>query len=112
METGKEKTLEMGRIAVAALEDKKAVNVRVIDISEVSVIADYFIVGKGKPENWHRIEGWNWVGVITWVIGVIVSYVLEIDYLGIPVCAVIYLILEHFKPSAAREGAVIHEKAE
>ena len=76
------------------------------------MFADYFIVGKGKPSNWHRVEGWNWVGVITWVIGVVVSFVLKIDYLGIPVCAVIYLIIEHFAPSAAREGAVTNEKAE
>jgi len=28
------------------------------------MFADYFIVGKGKPENWHSVKGWNWAGVI------------------------------------------------
>ncbi len=47
----KERSLELAKIAVAALDDKKAVNVRVIDISEVSVIADCFIVANGKNPN-------------------------------------------------------------
>lgn len=43
----KNKSLEMARLAIAALEDKKAEDIRVIDISEVSVIADYFIIAGG-----------------------------------------------------------------
>lgn len=34
--------------AILALEDKKAEDIRVIDISEVSVIADYFIIVNGN----------------------------------------------------------------
>lgn len=34
--------------AILALEDKKAEDVRIIDISEVSVIADYFIIANGN----------------------------------------------------------------
>lgn len=34
--------------AILALEDKKAEDIRVIDISEVSVIADYFIIANGS----------------------------------------------------------------
>lgn len=34
--------------AVLALEDKKAEDIRIIDISEVSVIADYFIIANGS----------------------------------------------------------------
>ena len=34
---------EMTKLAIAALEDKKANDVRVIDIAGVSVIADYFV---------------------------------------------------------------------
>ena len=36
------------RLAVEALEDKKAEEIRVIDISEVSIIADYFIIAGGS----------------------------------------------------------------
>ncbi len=42
------KSLEMAKLAITALEDKKAEDIKVIDISEVSVIADYFIIAGGS----------------------------------------------------------------
>ena len=42
---------EMTKIAIAALEDKKAEDIAVIDISEVSVLADYFIIANGSNIN-------------------------------------------------------------
>lgn len=42
---------EMARLAIRALEDKKAEDIRIIDISEVSVIADYFIIASGGNRN-------------------------------------------------------------
>lgn len=38
----------MARLAIEALENKKAEDIRVIDISQVSVIADYFIIAGGS----------------------------------------------------------------
>ena len=38
----------MAKLAIEALEDKKAEDIRVIDISEVSVLADYFIIAGGN----------------------------------------------------------------
>lgn len=38
----------MAKLVIDALEDKKAEDIRVIDISEVSVIADYFIIAGGS----------------------------------------------------------------
>ncbi|HKM33279.1 MAG TPA: ribosome silencing factor [Lachnospiraceae bacterium] len=38
----------MAKLAISALEDKKAEDIRIIDISEVSVIADYFIIASGN----------------------------------------------------------------
>ncbi len=38
---------EMAKLAIKALDDKKAEDIRVIDISEVSVVADYFIIADG-----------------------------------------------------------------
>ena len=35
------------QVIIDALEDKKAEDIKVIDISEVSVIADYFIIANG-----------------------------------------------------------------
>ena len=38
---------EIAKLAITALEDKKAEDIKVIDISEISVIADYFIIANG-----------------------------------------------------------------
>ena len=43
--------LELVKLAVGALENKKAENITVIDISEVSSIADYFIIADGSNSN-------------------------------------------------------------
>lgn len=42
---------EMAKIAYAALEEKKAEDIKVLDISEVSVLADYFIIANGTNKN-------------------------------------------------------------
>ena len=47
----KQNAKEMARLAIRALEDKKAEDIRVIDISGVSVIADYFIIASGTNRN-------------------------------------------------------------
>ena len=41
-------SLEMAKLAIEALEDKKAEDIKMIDISEVSVLADYFIIAGGS----------------------------------------------------------------
>ena len=38
---------DMVRIACKALDDKKAKDIKIIDIHEVSVIADYFVIASG-----------------------------------------------------------------
>ena len=45
------KSREMTRLAVQALEDKKGNDIQIIDIHEVSVIADYFIIASGNNPN-------------------------------------------------------------
>lgn len=42
---------EMANLAIKALEEKKATDIRVIDISDVSVLADYFIIASGSNRN-------------------------------------------------------------
>lgn len=42
---------KMAAIAINALEDKKAIDTKIIDIHEVSVIADYFIIASGSNKN-------------------------------------------------------------
>ena len=45
------KVKDMAALAIEALEDKKAEDIRVIDISQVSVIADYFIIANGTNKS-------------------------------------------------------------
>ena len=45
------KSKEMVKLAVQALEDKKGEDIKVIDITGVSVLADYFIIASGTNKN-------------------------------------------------------------
>ena len=36
-------------------------------------IADYWIMGKGRPELWEPFEGVNWIGVVAWLAGAAVG---------------------------------------
>lgn len=42
---------EMARIAWQALSDKKGEDIKIIDITGVSVLADYFIIASGNSES-------------------------------------------------------------
>ena len=41
---------EYCKIAIAALEDRKAEDIRIIDIRELSPVADYFIIANGTNQ--------------------------------------------------------------
>lgn len=45
------KEMEMAKLACRALDDKKGKDIKVIDIHEVSVIADYFVIASGTNQN-------------------------------------------------------------
>lgn len=45
------KSFEMVKTAVQALDNKKALNITVIDIHEISILADYFIIATGNNIN-------------------------------------------------------------
>ena len=42
---------EMARLAYDAMDDKLAKDITIIDISRVSVVADYFLIADGKNRN-------------------------------------------------------------
>ncbi len=42
---------KMAAMAIDALEDRKGEDIRVIDISEISTLADYFIIAAGTNRN-------------------------------------------------------------
>lgn len=67
------------------------------------MFADYFIIGRGRPENWHSRDGFYLAGVITWIVSGILAYLVQIDFAGMGFAVVIYLILERFMPSLSRK---------
>ena len=42
---------KMAALAVEALEEKKGEDIKVIDITEISILADYFIIANGMNKN-------------------------------------------------------------
>ncbi|MGF0032873.1 ribosome silencing factor [Bariatricus sp. SGI.154] len=46
-----EQTKEMVRIAYEALDEKKGEDIRIIEISGISVLADYFIITNGTSDS-------------------------------------------------------------
>lgn len=42
---------KMAKLAYKALEDKKGEDIKMIDISEISVLADYFIIANGTSDS-------------------------------------------------------------
>lgn len=44
-------SIEKIKLIIDALEDKKAENIQVIDISEVSTVADYFVITNGNNKS-------------------------------------------------------------
>lgn len=46
-----EQALDMVKIAYQALDDKLAEDIKIIDIREVSVVSDYFIIADGTNKN-------------------------------------------------------------
>ena len=42
---------ELAKLACKALDEKKAEDIRIIDIGEISVLADYFIIASGSNLN-------------------------------------------------------------
>lgn len=46
-----EQAKQMAKLAFKALEDKKGEDIKVIDIAEISVLADYFVIANGSNAN-------------------------------------------------------------
>ncbi len=44
-------SIDMAKAAYKALDDKQGLNIKVLDISGVSTIADYFVIASGSNEN-------------------------------------------------------------
>ena len=33
------------------------------------ILADYWIINKAKPENFKVTDGFNWIGIVSWLVG-------------------------------------------
>mgnify|MGYP003623626999 CR=1 FL=1 len=72
------------------------------------IIAGYWIIGKGKPENFHSLPGVNPAGVIAFVLGAAVAWVTAnvLPFFsgpinGIVVSLVAYVVLNKLMPAKA-----------
>lgn len=51
----KDTSKQMAKVAVEALKEKKGYDVKVIDISEISILADYFIIANEATLTRYRL---------------------------------------------------------
>lgn len=72
--------------------------------------ADYWIVGRGRPEHWHELPGWNRTGVTAAVLAIAAAALIGVDYTGLAWGFLIYLALERLWPSASRTQRDVTEK--
>lgn len=42
------------------------------------MLADYWIFGKGKKENWKQVSGFNWIGIISWLAASVIALTVTI----------------------------------
>lgn len=66
------------------------------------ISADYWIIGKGRKELFAPKDGVNWAGVIAWMVGAALAYLIGVEFVGILIGAIVYLIFERFIPSPTR----------
>ena len=72
--------------------------------------ADYWIVGRGRPEHRHELQGWNRTGVTAAVLAIAAAALIGVDYTGLAWGFLIYLALERLWPSASRTQRNVAEK--
>ncbi len=60
------------------------------------LVADYWVMGKGKSEDWEPFEGVNWLGIIAWLCGAVITYLDTFfvpEIIGIICTMIIYTVL-------------------
>lgn len=60
------------------------------------VMADYFILKKGKLENWFYLDGVNWIGILSWMAGFAATKLIHNDFaliIGMLGAALVYILL-------------------
>lgn len=65
---------------------------------------DYWLLRKAKAENWGYIKGFNWAGIVAWLVGCVISIELALScaiFIGFAASAVVYVILYRVLPKQA-----------
>lgn len=77
------------------------------------ILADYWIVNKGKPENFKAADGFNWLGILSWLVGYAVIKFIPYGVpfaQGIIAAGLLYVILAKTvrRPQDKEVSAVTH----
>lgn len=85
------------------------------------IIADYWVICKGKKENWAPVKGVNWIGIIAWIcgggfglietMGIVSVFSAALD--GVIIAFVVYIVLYKLagKTKMAGQGEMTIEEA-
>jgi cytosine permease len=81
------------------------------------VLADYWIIRRGKPENWSPVKGVNFCGVFAWALGGVIAqffsfYSPALDGIIVSIVAYIVLYLIAGKTKFAGQGDITVEEIE
>ena len=60
------------------------------------LIADYWVMGKGRADTWKPFPGVNWLGIVAWLVGAAVTYFDTFfipEIVGIVATVVVYAVL-------------------
>ncbi len=87
--------LSLGGIVYYFVDFLSALSYLITPICAV-LIADYWVLGRGKSEGWEPFPGVNWLGIAAWLCGALVTYFDKFfipELVGIAVTIIIYWIL-------------------
>ncbi|MDE7310981.1 MAG: cytosine permease [Eubacterium sp.] len=87
--------LSLGGIVYYFVDFLSALSYLITPICAV-LIADYWILGRGRSEGWEPFPGVNWLGITAWICGALVTYFDKFfipELVGIAVTIVVYWIL-------------------
>jgi cytosine permease len=81
------------------------------------VLADYWIIRRGRPENWSPVRGVNFCGVVSWALGGVVAqffsfYSPALDGIIVSIAAYLILHLIAGKTKFAGQGEITIEEIE
>lgn len=87
--------LSLGGIVYYFVDFLSALSYLITPICAV-LIADYWVMGHGKSEDWEPFPGVNWLGIVAWICGALTTYLDKFfipELVGIAVTVLVYWVL-------------------